>query len=466
MSADLDAFFARARSVADAVEVAPANDLRRRGEVRRRRRTVAVLCTAFALVAATVGVVAVASHGKQQPTPTTTPTARPAPRGFGLDLKGTPVTFGPQSKPIDVDAVIAYDHAYAMWRSADAAPLQVVAIDLTSGAKLWTVAVPGLAERSGLSVAGDVLLVGQGASLTALDRTDGHELWTSDRQTQFVAGDVVISTEGTDLVGRGLHDAKVRWRKPFPNAAAFPMGSDAILPRTGLGLAASTTPRIVVEHADTSAVEVLNAADGSRIGKLAARPAGTHVTFATLGTVYFVSDDDTLLRIDALRDGKATTVYSSATVSRQTRIVACFTGLLCFVESDGTVVALDASTWSVAWRTPVADALDVEPAGNLLLVHTLSKTTAPVPRFAVLDAAGRQLGSLTIGDLVPLRGSQGSVLRPATTGPVGDVDLLALSPDGHVGDLGTLEIGGECSADQLYLICQTAIGFSYWTYRR
>jgi len=466
MSADLDAFFTRARSVADAVEVAPANDLRRRGEVRRRRRTVAVVCTTFALVAATVGVVAFAAHDKQQPTPTTTPTARPAPRGFGLDLKGTPITFGPQSPPTEADAVIAYDRAYIMWRSAEAAPLQVAAIDLRSGAQLWNVSVAGPAGSTGLTVAGDVVLVTQSKSLTALDRSDGHELWTGNRQTLFAAGATVVSKEGTDLVGRGLSDAKVRWRKPFANAEAFAMGSDNLLPRTFYGEAAATDARVIVVHYDSGAVEILNSADGTPVDPPASRPAGSHPVLALDGTVYFVSDDDKPLRIDAVRDGKASTVYSDATVSQQTRVVACFTGLLCLAESDRTVVALDAKTWSVAWRTALVGAVSVEPAGNLLFVQVRLHENAVVPRFAVVDSGGRQLGPTAIGDVVPLPGSQGSLLRPGTTGPVGDVDFLALAPDGQIGDLGTIEIGGGCAADQVYLICQTAIGFSYWTYRK
>jgi len=276
----------------------------------------------------------------------------------------------------------------------------------------------------------------------------------------------MISEEGADLLGRDLR-GNIRWRKPFPHAEVGPMGYDAASPRTLLGIAVATDPRVIVVRAD-GGVEILNSDDGKRIGEQVFRSLAVEARAALAldGTVYFVANEGERLRIDAMRAGKYSTVYSDDAVSRQTRVVACFTGLLCFAESDGTVVALNASTWSVVWRTKLPGAVGVEPAGGLLFVHVRLPDSPVVPRFAVLDPAGRQLGSTTVGDSVPMPGTQGSVLRPATTGPVGNVSLLGLASDGRVGDLGAVEIGGGCAADPLYLICQTPIGFSYWTYRK
>jgi outer membrane protein assembly factor BamB len=466
MSADLDEFFARARSTADTLELPPAREVRHRGDVRRQRRTAAVVCTTFAVVAGIIGVVGAvtATNGDNgPPAPASTTTAGPPPRGFGLNLMGTPITFGQQGQRLDVCTLIADRRAYVGWRDTVAGPLRVAAVDLGSGARIWTVSVAATAGSTGISVAGDVLLVQQGASLTTLDRADGHQVWTTSRRTLFVAGNTAVGVEGTDLVGRGLRDGNLRWRTAFSNEQAYPMGSGEALPRTFFGVLAATDPRIVVIHDDNPTVQILDSATGTRIGQPSNRPSGSVPALSQGDTIYFVSAPGTPLRIDMLRAGTISAGYRDTTTYQGTGLVPCFTGLLCFEEAGGTVVALDPSTWTVAWRTHLDRTTGIEPAGNLLLVNIGSDFG--VMGFAVLDSTGRQLGRTTLGDVTPLAGSQGTLLRPATAGPVGEVDLLALSPTGQVGDLGNLRIGGTCAADQLYLICQTNTGFSYWTYR-
>ncbi|HWG99486.1 MAG TPA: Hsp70 family protein [Pilimelia sp.] len=386
------------------------------------------------------------------------------------------------------------DRAVLAWQRGE--QLEIVTADADSGAERWRRAVPGSAAQwKGVVAYPDALLAiadGSGdepGTAYVLDPETGVGRWQrevadDDQLLVYDSVAVHVDTGQHRLVGLDLRSGAERWEWAFPrtdsgraDATVLPAVTVADLagPAGADGVPLATRPdddrRVVVVGADQRA-RVIDARSGTVLaerGNVGDPGSGRYLAYdgrlfvAGAGDGYGVS----AYELDGL--GEPRSVYQSADERRALhRLAPCGPGRVCVLDtraydsSTMEVAGIDAAKGGQRWRHPAAEADELLPVGESVLVQRTGGEVGWVLRdrdgaevlrrdgFAVrVDAANllSVVGGLTSG---------GSDLSVAGVG----------ARSGTATELGPLQQGrgGTCTWNTEVVACMGEEKFILWRF--
>ncbi|KUL28665.1 outer membrane protein assembly factor BamB family protein [Actinoplanes awajinensis] len=402
MSIDLDELFTELGRQADALSLPEVSVARRLGERRRRRnRAVVAVAAATLLVVAGLGAATLRRDRAPEPILPVSTSVR------GLAPIGTPLTvFGSTGDGIFSNAVTAGDRLY--FGSGNVGnSTEVIAVDGTTGAKLWSAGKIKGAETNGPIAVGDTLLIADGATLSVRDPATGAERWTVPDAPN---GDVVIGAGMLVRVNEaGLSEGydAVTGRKVW----SVPPASPADRPRHSVGMLTGPDPmedygrRIHASDGQLAQITLGGAVllRDMRTGKVVTsvatpvRPKVITDFVAYQGTVVIGDKTDRssepfrVLAVDAA-GGPARTLYAAASGTLRT-VFACGTGRLCVDAEEGalppgkneSIKAINMADGRILWSVrPTRFSFPLGSRRGRILLGGTNGTT-------LLDADGRTL---------------------------------------------------------------------------
>lgn len=493
MSTDLEEFFARARGAADSIAVPVAAEARRRGERRRRRQTAVVVCSVFAIVAASLGTAALTARDRKHPDPAETPGPIPstAPQGFApLQRTGTPLGFGAAGHQgtgltLVTDSGLTGSgpmRGFGAWRTQVPDALVIAGIDLRSGRVLWgPTAVADRGEWEGLSSAPEYNVLaatrfatdstGDPVTVYFFDTETGRALWYTTDRVYFIADGVVITAESGDLVGRDLRTGRRLWHHA---TSATHQGSVAPFEepvrQSNAGVPVAITAKMTVLDS-AGRLDIFNAhkgfADPART--TADLAPGSYVASATAAEVLVNTPVGRPLEVTGVaEDGQTRSIYKGRSIT--TALVPlrdCYSDIVCLIEGNDLVaVTMDAAPPEVAWRTD----LGFEPYSKITWAGpgytVIGGRRGEDSVYAVVDSNGHIVTSYT----APQDQHVDVVREGVVLGPIGNTErprplqFTAVTRDGTAGSLGQIVAAGQCSAGDDVLLCLDDSGVTTWSF--
>ena len=355
MSADLDDMFAALGHHADALPLAPATQLRRRGERRRRNRVVAA-AAAVLLIAAGSGVVA--WHREHRPV---LPAAPNAPVR-GLKAVPDPVPAGEGREW--VYPTVADHRVFAVSRSS-ATSYRLVAVDERTGRVLWSTP-----DRTGdathpFTVPGAVLLHTE-KGLEIRDAATGADRWQLrfDRQDQIVlSADVVVRTTATNGTTEAfdMRTGALRWSVPGgadrPAYTFGNRGEDGVF-RAQLLFQGTFSTGTLGQRLRSGRTLVRDLHTGRTLHSLDPEPPAEQIRVQD-GTLFWLAGAQVRTAAMDGRDGGSRVLRTLPRGWRLESYFACGTGRICLIESaskdyrEGRVVVVDVASARVLWQQAV-----------------------------------------------------------------------------------------------------------------
>lgn len=442
MSSDLDRMFGALRHDADAIPLGPASTARRRGERRRRTRLIAATAAVACLVGA--GLTGGTWLARRDAAPQ--PAHPPRPLTDVIPIEGNTDSFVPSAT--------SGDRVLLAWRTRGQLAVQLA--DLETGRPVQPARTLG-GTRDYPHVVGlpwAFVAIGDGPDSRAyiLDPRSGDLRWSlpMDDETDDLLyhRDALVAVVGGVTLGLDWDTGARLWElrprgasdRPSDSLGMFtpgdPLPRDLSLDADAFGYARPLADDRMLQLTAGGTLLVRDAGTGAELGRrpgiLPATPAD-YVAFDGQLYVWRRSAPFRLTVTDVDGDALPREIYRSAGGRFGSHVVPCGTGRVCFVESTGDmraeVVAIEASSGRVAWRTPAPGAgPSLLPAGDRLLVSAQDRASA------LLDENGRPVSEqqapmvwLSTGSLLVL-GREELVEVSAADG---SERVLGISPEGR-----------------------------------
>ena len=242
------------------------------------------------------------------------------------------------------------------------------AFDAASGEPRWSVAADGQVAGAPADMDGVVVFATEAGSVVAVDATTGATRWTARAGAPVYSslaiddGLVVVGTNAGSIVAFALADGAVRWSTDVGDVGR--VGTPAIddgrvFGSTGLDSAGPPSHHVVA----------LDAGSGRILWRYASPIGAAVYTPAVSGARAFVtSEDGSVVALDVATGSVAWT----ANVGGAVEVVPAMAGTAIYAASNaGSAFAIDAATGRELWRVPIRGVpYGPTVAGGLLLVGT------------------------------------------------------------------------------------------------
>ena len=369
-------------------------------------------------------------------------TLNPAPPAIVSTYHGGPARTGimpgpaPQGWPQLEEPVMSLSGPFGPWGPAviDGLVLTgnqrgfVTATDLASHAQVWEVDL-GAPINSGLSVAGDLAIVGDDAGIVhALHVRDGAPAWTWTapsaepiHTSAAVLGDVaIVGSLGGDLAALDVATGTVRWATTVEGEISRAIAAANGVAYVGVGGATPT---------DAGTLQAWDMASGTRRWSSPLQPGNTSTPTVAGGRVFLTGGLDSQVdaphavrAFDAATGAPAWPAPWTSDTGKNLYLDAVADGLVVVGSSDGELVALDAATGAVRWG-PLAVGGTTSPNGGVVdhvlyaavggqrIMAVDLETGSPIWTIKVKGepsaptiVAGRILVDTTVGKLIWIAG--------------------------------------------------------------
>ncbi len=319
----------------------------------------------------------------------------------------------------------------------------VAANELASHGQAWEPVSVGASINSGLSVAGDLVLVGDDAGvLHALQIKDGMQVWSWHapsgqpiHSSAAIIGDVaVVGSLGGDLVGLNVENGKQLWIKNVGGQISRAIAATDGVAYVGVGGATPDAP---------GTLQAWDIATGSLRWTSVLQPGNTSTpavadgrVFVTGGLDVQTTEPHALYAFDATTGHPAWSAPWSSSTGQNLYIDAVADGLVVVGSSDGQLVALDAATGAVRWARADVGAF-VSPNGGVV-GSTLYATVGGQQVMAVDLPTGTPIWSFKVkGDPSAPSIVDGHILVDTSVGK-----LVWIGGDGPAQSLPPIASGG------------------------
>ena len=374
--------------------------------------------------------------------------------------------------------------------------VQIGAIDLAKGVKLWDLRAVGV--RAGqwtdlTAVAGGLVLRGEASSgepgrLVVLDPDTGERRW--DREVEdsdtvvFSQETLVLSSEKAHVtLGLDWTRGTQRWSEPDPTSST---GSEtvtsvlAVEPADlagpswfGATLASPDAPqgRSLLQLTSGRQLIVRDPATGRQRRTLRSVGDGYGTKYLAYDGKFYSAGSGEAYRIDefdTVKGGTQVTVYQAQDDHSPTAMAPCGEKRICVLETVGgtsqNLVVIDVAKRAELWHTAVKDATTVIPVGEHILV------TDGSDQSWLFDATGTLvLDEDHRNDTIGVRISSGSALLFSGTSigaSVGELSLTGLGVvKGTRTPLGTIKVAAKsCSWSRTHLVCAAETEFRSWRF--
>ncbi|MEV8509597.1 Hsp70 family protein [Actinoplanes sp. NPDC051475] len=391
-------------------------------------------------------------------------------------------------------AALRDDRAY--FASADDnGQLGVVAADAGTGKSQWSSTEAGVAARweffftlphAVVAISATDSDTG-GRRMVLLDPGKGHKMWErriASNDDMLFAGDTAVLVDRTENRVVGLEvrgQGKVAWEDKSPKSE-YAVSTKVVTATTGDDLAVAATTggvpfaepmeddqRLVQISADRSA-RVIDARSGDVVAGPRQSVADPDDEVVAHNGRLIVAESGNTRRIvayDLGKLGEPEVPYTVPDDSQVEHLTACGDDRVCFVQKTGydsktaKVVAVDVANGGVLWSRAVAEADNLVPVGDSVLV---AQNTSP-GQTTLLDGSGR-VSWARAGTAARLDGGNVLLFSKALSTSADDP---ALSGE-HLGDpavpLGSLADvrSATCAWDQKHLACVAAEDFILHTF--
>jgi hypothetical protein len=452
----------------------------------RSRRNVWIAATGALLAVALVVVAGVLWLGREKPV-----------QFVSLTSAGPTVTFGVRSITASYSHVIG-DRAYVAWQHEQT--MELAALDLAGGRKLWQRAVPGQSQYwQGITATPSAIVAvalefsdAKPRTMYVLNPADGTPRWTrtiygGDNRLAFDS--VLVLASSKDAMVRGLdwRSGNEMWSLPDPVGKYGPVrtgtyriatASDAAGPADLAGAPFSpdlADDRRLVQLDSDKTLRVIDAVTGKVLRSRDAVGSPDDLTLARDGKFdvvvrqagYQIREYD----LDSL--GEPQVVYTQPDANRTAvALQSCGADQLCVLDrgngSKTTEVAgIDVKGRKTRWRQPAVGTETLVSIGDRVLATTVEGE----PASAVFAADGKQLLSDDVRNTVGVRVNGSSVLMFSaipSTYPA-DVSLTGIAAtDGARQPLGSLSKvrSRSCSWNEHFLVCAAEQEFRVWRFAK
>ena len=469
MPIDLDDMFTTLGRHADAIPLAPAARARQRGRQRTRARAMVAAAAAVTLIAAGVGA-AVLRHDRQAPVAS----------HRGLAPVGAPMEFGGQARA--VTAAGTDGRAYTLWQTRDG-KIRLNAVDLGTGAIVWTAREPGTGSLGVVHALPQALLVivhpGEGvggpSTMYSYDPADGRQRWQlaldadddlTVHESALVRATKAGRTEAIDWVtGAKRWELAAPADRPVHTLGSWlPVTGDIALP------SARTVGRIddrLIQVTEEGKVQVRDITTGKlRWTVSSARPDRDPRTFLGYDGWLFNDEheccgaDGYRIRATDLRTGRgsSTVIHTEGAGHELGTMMPCAPQRLCVLDHDRagrtTLSAIDVVSRRQLWRVDAPD-----QAGSIRTMNGYLLVDGPRGGPRVFDQDGKLVLSLPAGSVHWFTRNTLLTLPVFVTGPASKVTV----PDGRVTVLGDLPPSSDsCAWTTDRLICPTSTNLRIW----
>lgn len=336
---------------------------------------------------------------------------------------------------------------------------QLSLLRLATGEPQSVVEVPWPGESAGV-LGGDRVVLRSAdypndpPSVIAIDASDGTPTWQREVADSFgaigaplVVGDVVITLDGSAVVGLHLDDGEERWRRPTGDEPLIVVdGSDAAITKragdeielvdaasgalrwevaigvdVGGSAGLALTPSMVITGGQSDVLVGLDRTDGRRRWEIAADRGRYRYGLASMGAEDVLVFDAASNDPQDLPDDQTSYLWSidARSGSTQWRVPVDSDGVgstlvlndLAIARRSGSLEAIDVETGNVRWSFPAARVNRVSrPIPELVVIATSRYGTSEVHAIDAGSGETRFTASLPVSATGPATASEGLLL--------------------------------------------------------
>jgi molecular chaperone HscA len=411
---------------------------------------------------------------------------------IGTDLSG--------SSTADMSVALAGDTGFAAWQSGE--NLEVAAVDLTNGKKLWSRTVGGTAKQwlDIIAYPGIVIATAQDFNdnnprgMYVLDAATGNPRWNrnvfgDDYLIPFNDVVVLVSPHDHTTIGLSPHDGTKRWELPDPaDSDGDPVDTMVFGVSTGKDLAGPADldgypqapdygdDRRLLQITYDRKLNVINA-DTGKVEKRRAAVGTTFDRYLAHDGRLFVFTRDNGYRVqayDLAKLGEPQVIYTAQDPRRGVDAMApCGPARLCLLDTSSSdprtteLVAIDVAGRRQLWRRPATGTDRLVPVGDRILATSVDGR----PASFLFDPDGRQLlhsedlagvgVRVNAGSLIFFSGTPNSYPSDTSLAGVGAKEggRVALGPIPQTRSK-------ECGWNERVILCAAANDFALWRFAR